>query len=161
MADQIPAITPSEYIVELGPGTGVVTKALARKGIPMQQLVVVEREQKFLGKLKHEFPHALIVQGDACHLKDILHKHGIKQVAAVVSSLPLLGMPDHIRHTILNTAFEVLKPTGVFIQFTYGLLSPVPETHQRSIGIRGDIAKKIWRNFPPARVWRYMSEKAA
>jgi phosphatidylethanolamine/phosphatidyl-N-methylethanolamine N-methyltransferase len=160
MASQIASINPEEY-VELGPGTGVVTRALIGKGLPMRQLVMVEREPKFLGKLKREFPHALIVRGDACYLKDILHKHGILQVAAVVSSLPLLGMPDTIRHTILNTAFDVIKPDGVFIQFTYGLLSPVPETHQRDIGIRGNIAKQIWCNFPPARVWRYTSEKAA
>ena len=159
MAAQL-SVGPHEYVVELGPGTGVVTNALLQAGLRQQQLIVVERDHRFLGELKHRFPQALILQGDARNLRELLHQHGIKQIAAVVSSLPLLSMPDAIRHAIVHTVFDVIKPDGVFIQYTYGFLSPVPENHQRSIGIRGRVAKRVWRNFPPARVWRFVAATA-
>jgi phosphatidylethanolamine/phosphatidyl-N-methylethanolamine N-methyltransferase len=157
MAAQL-SVGPNEYVLELGPGTGAVTRALLQTGLSPKQLVVIERDKGFLDQLKRSFPGAIILQGDARNLKELLHHHGIKQIAAVVSSLPLLGMPDTMRHAIVNSAFEIIKPSGAFIQYTYGLLSPVPKRHQRSIGIHGRVAKRIWRNFPPARVWRYTVE---
>ena len=160
MAAQLSELDPEDYIVELGPGSGVVTRALLKAGVNPQRLVVIERDNAFIARLRHDFPDALILRGDACHLKDILAHHGISRVAAIVSSLPLLSMPENIRHTIVQEAFSVIRRDGVYIQYTYGLLSPVPERHQRAIGIRGRVAKRIWRNFPPARVWRYTAQEA-
>jgi len=160
MAAQLSSILPNEYVVELGPGTGVVTRALLTAGISEKQLIVIEREPGFIDKLKHDFPHVTILQGDARNMSELLHQRGIKQIAAVISSLPLLSMPDVVRHAIVHKAFDIIKPNGLFIQYTYGLLSPVPVSHQRSIGIHGRIAKRVWRNFPPARVWSYSTEKA-
>jgi phosphatidylethanolamine/phosphatidyl-N-methylethanolamine N-methyltransferase len=160
MAAQL-SVGPHEYVVELGPGTGVVTEALLQSGLTQQKLVIVERDPRFYDQLKRRFPQILILQGDARNLKELLQQHGIKQVAAIISSLPLLGMSDAIRHAIVGNAFSVIKPDGAFIQYTYGLLSPVPEQHQHSIGIQGRVAKRIWRNFPPARIWRYVAHAQA
>jgi phosphatidylethanolamine/phosphatidyl-N-methylethanolamine N-methyltransferase len=161
MAAQLSGLQDKDYVLELGPGTGVVTKALLQAGIAPQRLVVIERDQAFLAKLRHDFPGALILHGDACHLKEILAHHGIQEVAAVISSLPLLSLPDQVRKTVVHEAFKVVKRDGVYVQFTYGLMSPVPERLQRDVGIRGRIAKRIWRNFPPARVWRYTADARA
>jgi phosphatidylethanolamine/phosphatidyl-N-methylethanolamine N-methyltransferase len=161
MAAQLSDLEPEEYVLELGPGTGVVTRALCQAGVKQQRLVIIESDAAFIRSLRHSFPDALILRGDACNLREILLKHNIRKVAAVVSSLPLLSMPDKIRQVIVNEAFKVIKTDGVFIQYTYGLLSPVPAKLQRAIGIRGRIAKRIWRNFPPARVWRYTAEVLA
>jgi len=155
MAAQLSDLRPEEYVLELGPGTGPVTKALFSAGVPQNRLVLIEREHAFIEKLKHDFPEAIVLEGDARDLISMLHAHNVRQVAAVVSSLPLLSIPKAIRNVVVHEAFKILKPNGVFIQFTYGLLSPVPRHLQRDVGIHGKIAKRIWRNFPPARVWRY------
>jgi phosphatidylethanolamine/phosphatidyl-N-methylethanolamine N-methyltransferase len=158
MAAQLSELHVDEYVLELGPGTGPVTRALCRAGVRQDRLVIIEREHAFIEKLKHDFPEALVLEGDARDLISMLHAHNVRQVAAVVSSLPLLSIPKAIRDVVVHEAFKALKPNGVFIQFTYGLLSPVPRHLQRDVGIRGKIAKHIWRNFPPARVWRYQVE---
>jgi phosphatidylethanolamine/phosphatidyl-N-methylethanolamine N-methyltransferase len=155
MAAQLSGISSEEHVVELGPGTGVITQAICAAGINQKNLILIERDHHFIDKLKQDFPEAMVLQGDARHLGDLLRKHNIKEVAAVLSCLPLLSMPDAVRHSIVNAAFEVIKPEGVFILYTYGLLSPVSPRNQRRIGIRGRVAKLVWRNFPPARVWRY------
>src|SRR5208283_3041352 len=46
--------------------------------------------------------------------------------AAVVSSLPLLNQPPHRREKLIADAFALMGPEGVFVQFTYGPLSPIP-----------------------------------
>ncbi|HEU5047034.1 MAG TPA: methyltransferase domain-containing protein [Rickettsiales bacterium] len=160
MASQLATLTKDDYVVELGPGTGVITRALCDSGIDPSKLIVIERDHRFVEQLKHDFPQALILQGDARHVKELLERHNIKQVSSVVCCLPLLAMPDNVRLSIVNAAFEVLKPEGAFILYTYGLISPVSEQNQRLIGIRGQVAKRVWRNFPPARVWRYKVENA-
>lgn len=157
VAAQLSAVSEDEHVVELGPGTGVITHAICNF-IDPKKLVLVDRDHRFIERLRHEFPQTTVLQGDARQLKEILEKQGISQVAAVVSSLPLLSMPDNICHTIVNTAFEVIKSDGMFVQYTYGPASPVAEKHQRSIGIHGKLMKRVWRNFPPAKVWCYRSE---
>lgn len=159
MAAQLSCVSPDEYVVELGPGTGVVTAAIC-KVIDQNKLIIIERDHRFAEKIRHDFPKATLLLGDAMHLKELLEKSGITQkIAAVVSSLPLLAMPEEQRHDIVNSAFEVIKKDGAFVQYTYGLLSPLSEQHQRQIGIKGSIKKRVWRNFPPAIIWCYTAEK--
>jgi phosphatidylethanolamine/phosphatidyl-N-methylethanolamine N-methyltransferase len=161
MAEQLAALGPEEYVVELGPGSGAVTRALCEAGIAQKRLLVIERDHAFIALLKQEFPEALILLEDATNLEDVLKKYNIRQVAAVVSSLPLLSLPAQVCEAIVHASFRVLKKEGIFVQFTYGLFSPVPAQHQQAVGISGRIVKRIWRNFPPARVWRYTANAAA
>ena len=79
---------------------------------------------------------------------------GGADIAAVVSSLPLLNQPPNRRETLIGDAFAMMGPEGVFVQFTYGLHSPIPREAcaGRYAAHRGPA---IWRNLPPARVWTY------
>ncbi|BDV33459.1 class I SAM-dependent methyltransferase [Methylocystis iwaonis] len=144
-------------IVELGPGTGPVTKALLARGIPAERLVLVEYEGRFCHMLAERYPGVKIVQGDAYGLKKTLADKIDGQVATVVSSLPLLVRPERDRVELLHQAFELMGDDGLFIQFTYGLtVSPMP-IHAH--GLKGSYVGKgsapVLLNIPPARVWRY------
>jgi phosphatidylethanolamine/phosphatidyl-N-methylethanolamine N-methyltransferase len=144
-------------IVELGPGTGPVTKALLARGIPAERLLLVEWETKFCHLLAERYPGVRVVQGDAYGLKETLRDQLRAPVAAVVSSLPLLNRPESDRIKLLHEAFELMGPEGLFIQFTYGLaISPMPI---HAAGLDGAYVGKgsapILLNIPPARVWRY------
>lgn len=144
-------------IVELGPGTGPVTKALLARGIPAERLVLVEYESRFCHMLAERYPGVKIVQGDAYGLKKTLAGRIDGQVATVVSSLPLLVRPERDRVELLHQAFELMGDDGLFIQFTYGLaISPMP-IHAH--GLKGSYVGKgsapVLLNIPPARVWRY------
>ncbi len=144
-------------IVELGPGTGPVTKALLARGVPAERLVLVEFEQRFCHMLAERFPGVTIVQGDAYGLKKTLSGKIDGAVATVVSSLPLLVRPERDRVELLHQAFELMGDEGLFIQFTYGLAkSPMPlHAHGVSGAYAGKGSAPIVMNIPPARVWRY------
>jgi phosphatidylethanolamine/phosphatidyl-N-methylethanolamine N-methyltransferase len=139
-------------VVELGGGTGSVTKALLEAGVPAERLVVVENDERLYHALRRRFPRLRIVLGDARQLTAVLRPLGIAAVSAVVSSLPLVAMPKAMRRQIANESFALLGEAGQFIQYTYGLTSPLP---RREFGLTGRIAARIWLNVPPAVVWSF------
>lgn len=146
-------------IVELGPGTGPVTKALIEHGVARERLVLVEYDPGFCRLLAQRFAPARIVQGDAYDLPRTLADYRGQKIAAIVSSLPLLNQPPALRAKLIEDAFALMGPTGVFVQFTYGLKSPVPR--QACVNrYSAHCGAPIWRNLPPARVWIYRADSA-
>lgn len=160
MARQIDAQRQG-YVVELGGGTGAITRELLNSGIDVNRLVIVERDETFFRMLCKQFPQVKVLKGDACHLKKLLNDHGVNDVSYVVSGLPLTNMPRAIRCAIMEQAFKVLASGGEFIQFTYSLISPVPKNEMQELKIEGKAMKRVWRNLPPARIWHYSAKPAA
>jgi phosphatidylethanolamine/phosphatidyl-N-methylethanolamine N-methyltransferase len=143
-------------VIELGGGTGSITRALLQSGLPPERLLVVERDRRLYRLLRWRFPQLRVLRGDAAHLVELVRPLGITSASAVVSSLPLLSMPRTLRREIVDQSFRLLGERGALIQYTYGPSSPLagPE-----YGVAGRIASRVWLNFPPAAVWRF--ERAA
>ena len=144
-------------IIELGPGTGPVTEALIRRGVSQDRLILVEFDPDFCKLLARRYPMATVVKGDAYALTESVARVLREKASAVVSSLPLLTKPERQRLALLEEAFALMQPEGVFVQFTYGLGSPVPRVDDRFVpsGFHADASPPVWLNFPPARVWTY------
>jgi phosphatidylethanolamine/phosphatidyl-N-methylethanolamine N-methyltransferase len=147
-------------IVELGPGTGPVTKALLERGAPAAQLVLVEYEAAFCRLLAKRFPDVNVLQGDAFNLPLTLADYAGRPIRAIVSSLPLLNQPPARRAALIDDAFALMAPDGVFVQFTYGMASPVPRSAHGG-RLSAHATAPIWLNLPPARVWTYRSAPGA
>ncbi|WP_374380106.1 class I SAM-dependent methyltransferase [Dongia sp.] len=152
MARQIPKQLDG-YVVELGGGTGSVTRAILAAGVAPDRLIVIERDPMLHKHLVERFPGVRILLGDALHLPSLLRRHNVAPVAAIVSSLPLLSLKKSIQLRIGAQAFAVLEPGAPFIQFTYGLFSPLPRNR---LGIVGEVEERVLQNLPPASVWRYV-----
>lgn len=140
-------------VVELGPGTGPITQALLRRGVAPERLVLVEFDAAFCRLLRKRFPGVQVVQADAYHLRESLEHVLTEPAAAVVSSLPLLTKPDDQRLALLDDAFSLMAPGGSFVQFTYGMNSPIPR--HAAPDYEADVSAPVWLNLPPARVWVY------
>jgi phosphatidylethanolamine/phosphatidyl-N-methylethanolamine N-methyltransferase len=151
MARHIP-LKSEGYVVELGGGTGPVTRAILDTGVPPDRLIVVERDPVLHHHLAERYPDVRVLQGDALHLQQLLRREGIHPVKAIVSSLPLLTMKKAIQHRIGAQAFAALDPGAPFIQFTYGLFSPL---NRRLLGVHGTVEDRVLQNLPPASVWLY------
>ena len=161
MASYVNADAPGP-IIELGPGTGPVTEALLERGVAQERLILVEYDASFCKLLARRFPKARIVQGDAYRLAETLRPVLREPAACIVSSLPLLTRPERGRLNLLREAFELMRPDGAFIQFTYGLASPVPlATRMSGFHFRAHASHNVWLNLPPARVWVYRAAEAA
>ena len=145
-------------IVELGPGTGAVTRALLARGIPQAQLVLIERDREMHAYLRQRFPAAQVILADAMDLATVLPQPLHGQIASVLSSLPLIALPPERRCEVLSGAFSVLAPQGTFAQYTYGHGAPIDATHPGLVARR---VERIWHNLPPATVWCYSRAQTA
>ncbi|PTW62786.1 phosphatidylethanolamine/phosphatidyl-N-methylethanolamine N-methyltransferase [Breoghania corrubedonensis] len=139
-------------ILELGPGTGVVTKALVDRGIDQNRLVALEYNPDFCLLLHRRFPALAVVQGDAYALSETLKGTEAGSLASIVSSLPLFSRPPAERRELLIEALDLLEPGAPFIQFSYALVPPVPAEPGLFT-----VSRSPWvlMNLPPARVWVY------
>lgn len=141
-------------VVELGPGTGVVTKAVLDRGIAPERLTSIEYCEDFARLLRDRFDGVTVVRGDAYDLGTSLDTSpgGHPPLAGMVSSLPLFSCPVAKRRALIMDALDRLAPGAPFIQFSYALVPPVREEPGRfSVSQTG----WIWNNMPPARVWVY------
>jgi phosphatidylethanolamine/phosphatidyl-N-methylethanolamine N-methyltransferase len=135
-------------VIELGPGTGVVTQALLERGITGERLVAIEQEPSFVGLMRERFPAVTVCDGDGLLFENCIPANA--KVAAMVSGLPLLNLPVSTRRSLLRRALRCQGRGGCFIQLSYGWHPPVsPES-----GIILS-SRTVWRNFPPAHVWTY------
>jgi len=139
-------------VVELGPGTGVVTQALLERGVAPGRIVSVEFNPEFCTLLQGRFPGVRIVEGDAYGFSTTLKGWVDGPVSAVVSSLPLFTRPPEMRRKLIVDALDRMPAGRPFIQFSYALVPPVPaETGRFSV----EHTNWVVMNLPPARVWIY------
>jgi len=149
MADQVDFAQPGR-VLELGPGTGAITKALIRRGLGPERVVAIEADPIFARMLRGRFPGLDVIEGDATDAERI---EGLGPFSAIISSLPLLNFPPHERVALLLELLRLLPPGAPFVQYSYGVRPPLP----RSADLRVTLADKVWRNLPPARIWVYRS----
>lgn len=139
-------------VLELGPGTGVVTKEILRRGVPAGNVVAIEFNHEFCRLLKRRYPDMEVVEGDAYKLGKTLGDMEPGSLSSIVSSLPLFTKPRHVRRALIEDALTLLKPGAPFIQFSYALFPPVaPKPGWCTLQHTGWIVM----NLPPARVWIY------
>lgn len=148
MADAVGEVADGQVILELGPGTGVFSREL-QKRYPKARIVAVEVNDDFAARLEANVPGITVVRGCASKLLDHLSKLGLarENVAAVVSGLPLLSLPDDLPQRILASVASVLLPGRLYVQFTY---SQKAWKRFDVVGFHRGPVRRIWLNVPPA-----------
>ncbi len=142
----------NDPVLELGPGTGIITRAILARGVQPRNLYAVEYTQEFIPQLRSDFPDVNIVHGDAFQLARAVPELDDQKLDSVVSGLPLLNFPVPQRIDLLNELFNRLRPGRPVVQFSYGPVSPIPPDWSTY-----SVEPFDWfvRNFPPARLWLY------
>ena len=156
MIDELPDDT--RRVIELGGGTGAITRALLTAGIQARNLLVLELNEELHAHLHARFPDVYVVLGDAVSLPGLAAGSGFMDrgpADAIVSSLGLLAMPQTAQREILAAALDCLRPDGVIVQFTYGPAAPVADAVVQSLGLAVHRGEFILRNVPPATVYVY------
>src|SRR6476620_2098117 len=78
-------ISRDGLVIELGPGTGVVTEALLRRGVSPDRLAAIESEPSFVQLMRRRFPDIWVFQGDALAFEACIPSS--VKIAAIVSGL--------------------------------------------------------------------------
>ena len=155
MARRMASVTDPDCalpVLELGPGTGVITRAILDHGIRPEQLYAVEYSHAFASELRLRFPHINVIEGDAFNLDETLGSAAELTFDCAVSALPLLNFSAPMREHFINDVLGRLAPGRPMIQFSYGPFAPVPARKGLWTVERYDF---VLRNIPPARLWLY------
>jgi ornithine lipid N-methyltransferase len=111
----------AKVVVELGAGTGPITRVLAEKARPDCRVVVLERDPDFARILRERFrghENFVVVEGDVRDLSSILGGLGISQVDAVISGLPVPSFPKDLQRDLFRVVKKFLVPGGTYNQIT-------------------------------------------
>lgn len=139
----------NSIVVELGAGTGPITKQILESGFPASNLYCVEFDEQMCKILKRKFPEVNILNESAENLTKLFEDKN-KPICAVISSLPLISLPENIVEKILSESESVLDKNGRFVQFTYNL-NRDPNV-MRFKNMQHKLNEKVFINLPPARV---------
>ncbi len=149
-------VREAELVVELGPGTGGITRALLRAMSGSARLLAVEINAKFASVLRrwHD-PRLVVHEGDARRLAEALACHALPAPDVVLSGIPFSTMRRPVGLSILQAVHDVLAPGGRFV--AYQVRDRV-ETLGRQVFGRARVQTELL-NVPPLRV--YCWEKPA
>jgi phosphatidylethanolamine/phosphatidyl-N-methylethanolamine N-methyltransferase len=143
-------------VLEVGPGTGVITRAILAQGVKPENLYAVEYSTDFVRHLRQLYPDINVIEGDAFNLDATLgDKRGLT-FDSVVSGVPLLNFPVARRIAYIENLLDRIPTGRPVVQLTYGPLSPIPPG-------RGDYTVEhfhfVIRNIPPTQLWIYRRGK--
>ena len=161
MIAEMPA--DARRVIELGPGTGVMTRAILARGVKPDDLLLVELNPEMCHYMHNAFPTLRVCCADARELVSKCLDSGFSDGGAadvVLSSLGLLSMPRDLQTGILKAAFDSLGPDGCFIQFTYGPACPVPREVLDELGLHATRGATVLRNVPPATVFVFRRNRS-
>ena len=140
-----------ELVVELGAGTGVISRALLASGIPPDRLCVMEIVPDMAAHLRRVLSNVTVIEGDARALPDLLPRHWHGRIGTVVCGIPLVLLPKTEQRRFID-AIETVAPGRGFLHYSYCVTSPI-SARQHALTAK----REAWTplNFPPASVWRY------
>lgn len=131
---------PARRILEVGPGTGAVTRWIVPRLTPADSFDLVELNDSFVDHLKRRFEHDPFFR-PAREQARILHQ-SVEAVEpaggydAIVSGLPLNNFSGELVGQILKTLSSLLAPGGTLSFFEYVGVRPVKQTlagrHERA-----------------------------
>jgi phosphatidylethanolamine/phosphatidyl-N-methylethanolamine N-methyltransferase len=151
------ALPPSSAVLELGPGTGPFTDAIAARLGAQHGYLGVELDPEFVAMLRARHPTLEFAEADVFDLPRLLDARPHLAPAAVLSGLPLVWMPrDAVEH-LLEVVRDRLLPGGAFRTFSYVHMLPSADSRWlrgciRRVFPRYGVREVVWRNLPPALV---------
>lgn len=167
--EMVAHVSPStRVVVEFGPGTGVLTRALLDRLGPKGKLYAIELDRGLLDDTVRSLADDRLVgvHGSAADAVALLGPEVVGHADAVVSSLGLSLMDDPTRLGIMHAARDLLAPEAIFTQYAYVHARYVAYSAGRRSWFRWDARpfvrglwgrvdeSMVWANLPPALVFR-------
>lgn len=147
--EMISHVDQSSVVIELGAGSGVITKRLSSLN-SVNVIYSYENNISFHDKLKKI--DKTICCNDLFSMKDT---HANEKVNVIISSIPFVNFSSDARSKALDEISSVLSDDGILIQYTYRNRCPFGESFLKKKNLQIKKTKKVWFNFPPATVYVY------
>jgi len=152
-------VAHAERIVELGPGTGEVTREIIDARKPGSKVLLVEHNGEFVAELNRRGWDAEVRQGCATKLREHAADCGIGSFDSVVSGLPWALFSEQFQQEILAEVTGMLDENGKFVTFAYygPHWTPAGQRFRKMLkdNFRSvETSNVVLANLPPAFVYR-------
>ena len=149
----------AEVVVELGPGTGAFTGTILERLRPGALFLAIEINSRLIDQLTRAFPKAHILHTSAENLPECLARFGKTVANCILCGLPWAGFSRDLQDRLLAAVLKSLPPGGRFRTFAYshGTWLPAGRRFRRLLDANFTRVKSspvVWRNLPPAFVYR-------
>lgn len=150
-------VVPASRVVELGPGTGVITRELLERNGQRGAFLAVDVNRAFVDRIRRAWPGIDCVCASAEILPVLAAERGWPHVDHIVSGLPFATLPPAVTRLIIDGVQQLLRPGGTFTTFQYVHAYRVPS----AVTFRAELSRRLGgqpsaqlvvRNVPPARV---------
>lgn len=120
---------PPLRILEVGPGTGPVTRSLLQRLIPGDTLDLVELNPMYTERLKQHLANDPLFMRHASQIRiipaAIESVPGESLYDVIVSGLPLNGFPPGLVRRIYHALRRLISPGGTLTYFEYAWIRPI------------------------------------
>ncbi|TCU51866.1 phospholipid N-methyltransferase [Novosphingobium sp. PhB57] len=143
--------TKARVVVEYGPGTGPITRAILARMPRDSRLVAIDVSQRFTRHLRRTIddPRLLAVTACASSATAILGDHGLGPADLIVSGIPFSTISPEQGGRILDISAQILPDNGLFL--AYQMRSTIaPMLAERFGHVR---KSHVWLNIPPCHLY--------
>lgn len=157
-------IETAQSLAELGPGTGVATSVLLERKASGTSLLAIENDVQWVRLLRRRYPELDLIHGDASQLAVFAKERDLAPFDAVICGLPFAIFDEKLQRSILAAVSSSLKPGGGFSTFAYVHGKELPSARRFAALLNEyfenvESGETIWRNTPPAMVYKAWSRK--
>lgn len=145
----------ADTVVELGPGTGSVTREVVKLLKPGAAFFSMEVNPEFVEVMRERFPDYACYEDSATHAAEYLEKLGRTHCDSVVSGLPFASFPDALTDELVKVIHDILRPGGTFATYTYVSSRPLRSASRFRAKLverfgEYETSHVVWLNLPPA-----------
>ncbi|MCX6543814.1 MAG: methyltransferase domain-containing protein [Acidobacteria bacterium] len=149
----------AKVVVEFGPGTGAFTEVILRKLDPGAMFFAIEANASFAAATRKRCPGVRVFHASAVSVRERLHECGQTSCDCIISGLPFSSFSPAQQDEMLAAVHDSLSPGGRFVTFAYlgGLAWPLGRRFRSRLRAQfSEVSstRTIWRNIPPAFVYR-------
>lgn len=137
-------------ILEIGAGTGPLTKQITKHLRPDDVLDIVEIHKKFyqIVKTKYRYPNVHV------HHTDILNFRPDKRYDFIFSSLPYENMPEEVSQSIWKKKLKLCNAGAYITYFKYlKFRNFKSDFEEKVVNEYGQHKKVVFLNLPPAKIY--------
>lgn len=142
-------------VLELGVGTGAITRALRQKVTEENSYLGIEIDQKLVNSLRGNFPDLTFICGSATDITSLHENSGFGKIGAIVCCLPFVSLPAAVSLAIMNEIDRVMQQGCTFrtFQYAHGYYMPSAIKLREFMRTRYGKSKRsplVVKNVPPA-----------
>lgn len=146
---------PENVVLELGVGTGAITKYLQDIVPDGRSYLGIELDSMLVRLLRRNYPDMQIIRGNAVEIETLHHRSGLGRVGTIICCLPFASMPNEVGDQILVEVDKFMQKGCTFrtFQYAHGYYFPASIKLREFMRNRYGKSKRsqlIVKNVPPA-----------